>query len=335
MLRRRRSPFVVRYLGAQLYMAAPEAPADAAAAGGPGTGPGGGGAGATTGFLRIFMEHLPGGTLEDLLHESGALPVAAIASYCRQITRGVASLHGRGVVHGDVGVANALVSSTGAVRVTALSVMARLAGLARRPLAAAMEADVWAIGAAALEMATGSAAYRVDVAAAGRLALPASLAPEIRACVDAARGAHARRPPRAHELLEHAFLSRASQQAQPELYVPHVATDPAVAADAAPARGLAHSVSLRGSAALGVGASSGARGVGVAAAAAPSAAAASVSVPSGPVASTRSEMTGRLRWLAKRQSSRGASFHASDDSSEVCGAESRRTVSRKALVCEN
>lgn len=64
MLRRRRSPFVVHYLGAQLLLPG------ASAAGAP----------AGAGALRVFMEHLPGGTLEDLLRASGALPTAACAS---------------------------------------------------------------------------------------------------------------------------------------------------------------------------------------------------------------------------------------------------------------
>jgi serine/threonine protein kinase/PAS domain-containing protein len=68
--------------------------------------------------LNILLEFVPGGSLRHLLDNFGALGDGVIFSYLDQTLRGLAYLHGRGIVHSDVKTANILVTDKGKVKLT-------------------------------------------------------------------------------------------------------------------------------------------------------------------------------------------------------------------------
>ena len=61
----------------------------------------------------LFLEYAPGGSLEDLIRDSGgALPESDIRLYTRMIVKGLCHIHENGYVHCDIKPSNILVFST-------------------------------------------------------------------------------------------------------------------------------------------------------------------------------------------------------------------------------
>lgn len=54
----------------------------------------------------MVLEYLGGGTLLDYLQEKGPLPLEALLKFGRQLCRGLAHLHSKGLIHRDVSLAN-------------------------------------------------------------------------------------------------------------------------------------------------------------------------------------------------------------------------------------
>eukprot|EP00667_Euglena_gracilis_P011822 EG_transcript_12098 len=67
------------------------------------------------GFV-IFMEYIPGGSIAGLLRQFGPFSEELVCSYMRQTLRGLAYLHGEGILHRDIKGGNILVSDKGEVR---------------------------------------------------------------------------------------------------------------------------------------------------------------------------------------------------------------------------
>lgn len=147
----------------------------------------------------IVMEHVPGGSLEDLLQREGPLPPERAVHLVRGVLRGLSEVHARGIVHSDVKPANVLLTAEGEPKVADFGVShlqrattAALAGIGAlrggTPRYSAPEvlqgappttaSDVYSAGVLLIDLiagvrATGTLEERIDLA---RARCPAPLA---------------------------------------------------------------------------------------------------------------------------------------------------------------
>ncbi|CAL4947947.1 unnamed protein product [Urochloa decumbens] len=138
-----------------------------------------GGAEGADGSYSLFLEYAPGGTLADEAARNGGgrLGEPAIRARAAEVLRGLAYLHARSVVHGDVKPRNVVIGADGRAKLADFG-CARVGGdgdsAARKviggtPAFMAPEvargeeqgpaADVWALGCTVVEMATGRAPW--------------------------------------------------------------------------------------------------------------------------------------------------------------------------------
>ncbi|KAL6839853.1 hypothetical protein ACP4OV_029663 [Aristida adscensionis] len=128
---------------------------------------------AAGGEYQLFLEFAPGGSLTDEAARSGGrLAERAIRAYAGDVARGLAYLHDRSLVHGDVKSRNVVIGGDGRAKLTDFG-CARPAESSRpvggTPAFMAPEvargeeqgpaADVWALGCTVIEMATGRAPW--------------------------------------------------------------------------------------------------------------------------------------------------------------------------------
>eukprot|EP01059_Diplonema_ambulator_P009796 TRINITY_DN19772_c0_g1_i1.p1 TRINITY_DN19772_c0_g1~~TRINITY_DN19772_c0_g1_i1.p1 ORF type:complete len:413 (+),score=16.82 TRINITY_DN19772_c0_g1_i1:71-1240(+) len=128
------------------------------------------------GRINIFMEHCPGGSLADLVRRDGPLSIPHIRNYTKQMLRGLAYLHSRGVAHGDIKGANILIGLKGVVKIADIAsnraLEAQIAGgdtggyntLIGTPaylapeviqypeMGATLKSDIWSLGCLVIEM---------------------------------------------------------------------------------------------------------------------------------------------------------------------------------------
>jgi eukaryotic-like serine/threonine-protein kinase len=136
---------------------------------------------AATGTAYLVMEHVPGRTVRDLLHEQGALPPAQALALLEPVLRALAAAHAAGLVHRDVKPENLLVASDGRVKVadfglaravettnvtkTTGLLLGTVAYLAPEQVvegAADPRTDVYAAGIVLWELLTGTPPYQSD-----------------------------------------------------------------------------------------------------------------------------------------------------------------------------
>ncbi|KAL6067248.1 mitogen-activated protein kinase kinase kinase NPK1, variant 2 [Balamuthia mandrillaris] len=123
-------------------------------------------------FMNIFLEFIPGGSLQTLISRFGALNERTIRIYTRQVLLGLAYLHDNNIVHRDIKGANILVDLEGRAKLADFGCSKKLEGdrlginktILGTPWWMAPEvirqsghgspADIWSLGCTVVEMAT-------------------------------------------------------------------------------------------------------------------------------------------------------------------------------------
>lgn len=139
------------------------------------------GASSSAEHLNIFLEYVPGGSVQTMLNSYGALREPLIRNFVRQIVTGLAYLHGREIIHRDIKGANILVDNKGGIKISDFGISKKIeasnllggAGNAKnRPslqgsvfwmapevvkqTSYTRKADIWSLGCLVVEMMTGT-----------------------------------------------------------------------------------------------------------------------------------------------------------------------------------
>lgn len=139
------------------------------------------GCSSSTEHLNIFLEYVPGGSVQTMLNSYGALPEPLVRSFVRQILTGLSYLHTRDVIHRDIKGANILVDNKGTIKISDFGVSKKLEASnilqgannnRHRPslqgsvfwmapevvkqTSYTKKADIWSLGCLVVEMMTGT-----------------------------------------------------------------------------------------------------------------------------------------------------------------------------------
>lgn len=80
--------------------------------------------------LNIFLEYVAGGSLHDLIKNSGSLPETLVQVYTKQILMGLEYLHKERIMHRDIKGANILVGSNGRIKLADFGASKKISELA-------------------------------------------------------------------------------------------------------------------------------------------------------------------------------------------------------------
>ncbi|KAI5863092.1 kinase-like domain-containing protein [Durotheca rogersii] len=131
--------------------------------------------------LNIFLEYVPGGSVQTMLNSYGALPEPLVRSFVRQILNGLSYLHNRDIIHRDIKGANILVDNKGTIKISDFGISKKLEASnilsgannnKNRPslqgsvfwmapevvkqTSYTRKADIWSLGCLVVEMMTGT-----------------------------------------------------------------------------------------------------------------------------------------------------------------------------------
>lgn len=134
-------------------------------------------------FLNIFLEYIPGGSVQLMLQLYGPFEEPLIRSFVRQVLVGLSYLHGMDIIHRDIKGANILIDIKGAAKISDFGISKKIdarddeelesAGKAARraslqglvywmapevvkQTAYTKKADIWSVGCLVVEMFTGN-----------------------------------------------------------------------------------------------------------------------------------------------------------------------------------
>lgn len=132
-------------------------------------------------YLNIFLEYVPGGSVQTMLNSYGALPEPLVRSFVRQILIGLSYLHNQDIIHRDIKGANILVDNKGTIKISdfgiskkleASNILSGAANSKHRPslqgsvfwmapevvkqTSYTRKADIWSLGCLVVEMMTGT-----------------------------------------------------------------------------------------------------------------------------------------------------------------------------------
>jgi mitogen-activated protein kinase kinase kinase len=132
-------------------------------------------------YLNIFLEYVPGGSVQTMLNSYGALPEPLVRSFVRQILNGLSYLHNRDIIHRDIKGANILVDNKGTIKISDFGISKKLEASnilsgannnKHRPslqgsvfwmapevvkqTSYTRKADIWSLGCLVVEMMTGT-----------------------------------------------------------------------------------------------------------------------------------------------------------------------------------
>eukprot|EP01062_Namystynia_karyoxenos_P079480 TRINITY_DN8388_c0_g1_i2.p1 TRINITY_DN8388_c0_g1~~TRINITY_DN8388_c0_g1_i2.p1 ORF type:complete len:2278 (+),score=355.87 TRINITY_DN8388_c0_g1_i2:97-6834(+) len=133
-------------------------------------------------YVNIFMEYVPGGSLQSLLEEFGQCTDEIASSYTRQILEGLIYLHENNVVHRDIKSGNILINTEGDLRLADFGAAVQLEKLRQKGGAGGLAGtalwmppeiireggkreqhpsqDIWSLGCTVLEMLTAQPPFR-------------------------------------------------------------------------------------------------------------------------------------------------------------------------------
>ncbi|KAL6178944.1 hypothetical protein ACLB2K_050461 [Fragaria x ananassa] len=129
-------------------------------------------------LCNVFMEYMAGGSLSDVAQIfGGAFDEDVVRLYSREILHGLKYLHENGIVHCDLKCKNVLLSSSGNVKLADFGCARRLKDSTTTtggtPLWMAPEVlrnegldfacDIWSLGCAVIEMATGRPPWAAEI----------------------------------------------------------------------------------------------------------------------------------------------------------------------------
>jgi len=139
------------------------------------------GCGSSPEYLNIFLEYVPGGSVQTMLNSYGALPEPLVRSFVRQILNGLSYLHNRDIIHRDIKGANILVDNKGTIKISDFGISKKLEATnilngannnKHRPslqgsvfwmapevvkqTSYTRKADIWSLGCLVVEMMTGT-----------------------------------------------------------------------------------------------------------------------------------------------------------------------------------
>jgi serine/threonine protein kinase len=185
--------------------------------------------------LSIFLEHMPGGSVAELVERFGKLDEAVISKYTREVLEGLMYLHERGIIHRDIKGQNILVDNRGTCKLADFGASRYMqqdtgANLSFKGTPVFMspevimeqkyskKSDVWSVGCTLLQMATGNppfSEFSNHIAALFHITsstepppVPETISEDAQAFV---RECFIRDPklrPHAHQLRRHRFLKR-------------------------------------------------------------------------------------------------------------------------------
>jgi serine/threonine protein kinase len=210
------------------------------------------------GNIRIFLEYLPGGSLQQMLHRFGALEEALVQRIMLQVLEGIQYLHSENICHRDIKSANILcydltsvkLADFGASKLTtnkqgqgADSAFKSLVGTPYmmapeviRQVGHDFKADIWSLGCCCYELLVGRppwSQFKDRMAAMFHIAntnkppeIPANFSQECRDFMTVCLQLEPAKRPNSDELLAHAWFKRIADGADDK-----EATSPRTASD--------------------------------------------------------------------------------------------------------